>query len=105
MGNVHAPSTKTTRDQRLNFRASAHQQSLIRQAAEASDCTVTDFILGSVLESAERVLADRKWFVADDEQWERFQELLDAPLQPVPKLRRLLQRENPFAEGEATAGG
>jgi len=100
MSNVHAPSTKTARDQRVNFRASAHQQLLIRQAAEASDRTVTDFILGSVLESAERVLADRKWFVADDKQWERFQELLDAPLQPMPKLRRLLQRESPFAEEE-----
>src|SRR5690625_2676506 len=100
MSNVHAPSTKTARDQRVNFRASAHQQLLIRQAAEASDRSVTDFILGSVLESAERVLADRKWFVADDKQWERFQELLDAPLQPLPKLRRLLQRESPFAEEE-----
>lgn len=98
MSNVHAPSTKKVRDQRLNFRASAHQQLLIRQAAEATDCTVTDFILGSVLESAERVLADRKWFVANDEQWEQFQELLDAPLQPMPKLRQLLQRESPFAE-------
>lgn len=105
MSNPHAPSTKTTRDQRLNFRVSVHQQSLIRRAAEATDRTVTDFILGSVLESAERVLAARKWFVANDEQWERFQELLDAPLPPMPKLRRLLQRESPFAEDEATAGG
>ncbi|MGB3285638.1 MULTISPECIES: DUF1778 domain-containing protein [Mycobacteriaceae] len=100
MSNGHAPSTKATRDQRLNFRASAQQQLLIRQAAEAADRTVTDFILGSVLESAERILADRKWFVANDEQWERFQELLDAPLQPMPKLRQLLQRESPFAEEE-----
>lgn len=100
MGNVHVPSTKAVRDQRLNLRASAHQQSLIRRAAEAVDCSVTDFILGSALESADRVLADRKWFVANDEQWEQFQELLNAPLQPMPKLRRLLQRESPFAEVE-----
>ena len=42
-------TTKTSRDQRLNFRASARQESMIRRAAEATDSTITDFILGSVL--------------------------------------------------------
>lgn len=93
-------TTKAARDQRLNFRASAQQQELIRQAAEATDSTVTDFILGSVLESAERVLADRKWFVANEEQWAEFQALLDAPLAPMPKLHRLLLRESPFDESD-----
>ena len=100
MSNADAIATKATRDQRLNFRASAQQQRLIRQAAEATDNTVTDFILGSVMESAERVLADRKWFVANEEQWAEFQALLDAPLEPMPKLDRLLRRESPFAEDE-----
>jgi len=100
MRNTDAVATKISRDQRLNFRASAQQQQLIRQAAEATDSTVTDFILGSVLESAERVLADRKWFVATDEQWAEFQALLDAPLEPLPKLRRLLRRDSPFAESD-----
>ncbi|MCV7052661.1 DUF1778 domain-containing protein [Mycobacterium heidelbergense] len=98
MGNTDAATTKTARDQRLNFRVSAQQQQLIRQAAEATESTVTDFILDSVLESAERVLADRRWFVASEEQWAKFQALLDAPLEPMPKLHRLLQRESPFAE-------
>lgn len=92
--------TKASRDQRLNFRASVHQEQMIRRAAEATDSTMTDFILGSVLESAERVLADRKWFVANDEQWAQFQDLLDAPLTPMPKLERLMRRESPFAESD-----
>lgn len=94
-------STKTSRDQRLNFRASAQQELMIRRAAEATDSTITDFILGSVLENAERVLADRKWFTANDEQWAEFQRLLDAPMAPMPKLDRLLSRESPFDEGSA----
>lgn len=98
MSNTDAVTTKAARDQRLNFRASAQQQQLIRQAAEATDSTVTDFILDSVLQSAERVLADRKWFVAGEEQWAEFQALLDAPLRPMPKLDRLLRRESPFEQ-------
>lgn len=95
-------TTKASRDQRLNFRASARQESMIRRAAEATDSTVTDFILGSVMESAERVLADRTWFVADEEQWAEFQRLLDTPLPPMPKLDRLLRRVSPFDESDAT---
>lgn len=93
-----AVNTKSTRDQRLNFRASTAQQQLIRQAAEATDSTITDFILRSVLENAERIVVDRAWFIANDDQWAEFQALLDAPLTPMPKLRRLLQRDSPFAE-------
>ena len=90
MTNPDASTTKAARDQRLNFRASAKQQQLIRQAAEAAEnSTVTDFILDSVLERAERVLADRAWFVASEEQWAEFQTLLDGPLEPMPRLRQL----------------
>jgi len=96
-------STKTSRDQRLNFRTSVYQELMIRRAAEATDSTMTDFILGSVLESAERVLADRKWFIANDEQWAEFQSLLEAPLKPMPKLDRLLRRKSPFDESDAPA--
>ena len=42
-------TTKTSRDRRLNFRASARQELMIRRAAEATDSTITDFILGSVM--------------------------------------------------------
>ncbi|MED5815267.1 DUF1778 domain-containing protein [Mycolicibacterium sp. 050232] len=65
-----------------------------------SNRLIPDFILDSALESAERVLADRKWFVASEEQWVEFQTLLDAPLEPMPKLRRLLPRESPFADND-----
>lgn len=102
---IETTPTKANRGQRLNFRVSVHQELMIRRAAEATDSTITDFILSSVLSSAERVLADRAWFVADDEQWAQFQRLLDAPLTPMPKLDRLLQRESPFDESTAPTLG
>ena len=98
-------TTKTSRDRRLNFRANARQELMIRRAAEATDSTITDFILGSVMESAERVLADRKWFIANEEQWAEFQRLLDAPLSPMPKLDRLQRRVSPFDKSDAATFG
>ena len=54
------PTTAKTR--RINLRASERQEAAIRHAAELSDSTVSEFILRSAVEHAERVLADRRRF-------------------------------------------
>ncbi len=88
--------TRAAKDQRFNLRVSGRQEQLIRQAAAASDRTMTDFILESVVEHAERVLADRRWFLATEEQWAELQRLLDTPLPSTAKFQTLAHRESPF---------
>lgn len=85
----------TTKSQRINLRASERQEEVLRQAAQAEDTSLTDFILGSAVTHAERVLADRRWFVATPQQYDQFLELLDAPID-TPKLAALFARESIF---------
>jgi len=61
--------TRAAREARINVRASARQEQIIKAAAAASDKTVTEFVLGSAVAQAEKVLADRRFFLADNEQW------------------------------------
>lgn len=84
------------RDTRLNLRTSARQQQLIRSAAAATDKSVTDFVLESATANAERVLADRRWFVLSDEAWTEFEVLLDAPVGRTPRLAALLSTPTVF---------
>lgn len=91
---------KTVRDQRINVRATERQEQLLRRAAEATDRSMTDFILEAASVQAERIMADRRWFVADESQWEEFNRLLDAPLPSTAKLHALAQRPSPFASEE-----
>lgn len=88
-------STNTAKSQRINLRASARQESLLRQAAEASDTSMTEFVLGSAVSQAERVLADRRWFVASGAEYQAFLDLLDKPA-PTDKLAALFARESIF---------
>jgi uncharacterized protein (DUF1778 family) len=90
--------SRTARDSRLNVRATSDQEQLIRRAAAAVEKSVTDFVLGSATAEAERVLADRRWFLLDEDQWERFMVLLDAPVEDDPKLRKLLTEPTVFDE-------
>ncbi len=85
----------TVKTKRINLRASERQEEILRQAALAEDTSLTDFILGSAVTHAERVLADRRWFVATPEQYDQFLEMLDAPIN-TPKLAALFAREAIF---------
>lgn len=87
----------TVKSQRINLRASERQEDLIRQAAEVTDSSVSDFILSSAIERAEHVLADRRWFVATEEQYDLFVQALEAPAQ-TEKLERLFARESPVGK-------
>ena len=87
----------TVKSQRINLRASERQEALIRQAAEVTDSSVSDFILSSATERAKHVLADRRWFVATEEQYDLFVQALEAPAQ-TEKLERLFARESPVGK-------
>ena len=89
-------SERSQRDARLNLRTSAQQQQLIRSAAAAVDKSVTDFVLESATSNAERVLADRRWFVISENAWTDLEALLDTPVVRAPKLAALLSEPTVF---------
>ena len=90
------------RSEKLDLRLTPEAKRRIIAAAEVQQRSVTDFVLQSALERADEVLADKRVWVLDAEQWERFQAALDAPPRDLPRLRKLLNTPGPFdpAKGE-----
>ncbi|MEX0657512.1 MAG: DUF1778 domain-containing protein [Egibacteraceae bacterium] len=82
------------------MRASTRQEQLIRAAAAASDTTLTDFILDTAVTQAEKLLADRRYFLLDEQEWDAFERVLDAPVPATPKLDALLSAPSPFTGDE-----
>ena len=82
-------STQRRKELRLNLRASAGQDALIRQAVAVGK-NVTEFVLDGASTTAEHVLADRRRFVLDDEAWKRFMKALDRRVTTKPRLKALL---------------
>ena len=98
----HTPTGagSTAREARLGFRLSRQQERLIRHAAEVTHKKVTDFILESACSAAEQALLDQRFFLADEDQWQRFQEALDSPPDVKPRLRELLATPAPWESKE-----
>jgi uncharacterized protein (DUF1778 family) len=80
----------------INIRAKARQRDLIDQAAERLGRSRSEFMLDAACREAEDVLLDQAFFAVDAGTFAKFQELLDRPLPPTDKLRRLLKTKAPW---------
>jgi uncharacterized protein (DUF1778 family) len=85
------------KESRLAVRLTSDQRARIDQAAAAEGRTVTEFAIAALSERAGHVLADRRVFPLDGEQWDRFAELLDQPVVSRPRLAELLARDPGWA--------
>jgi uncharacterized protein (DUF1778 family) len=78
--------------QRWGFRVEPETDRLVRQAAATSRRTLTDFVIDAAALESGRVLADRTEFALEQQQWERFVELLDRSPRKKPELTKLFSQ-------------
>jgi uncharacterized protein (DUF1778 family) len=79
----------------LNVRVVARDDDLFRRAAATQSETLTEFLVESGRERAERLLADRTRFALSQADWQRFEAALERPPAPAPALRELFERSRP----------
>jgi uncharacterized protein (DUF1778 family) len=80
----------------INIRAKARQRDLIDQAAQRLGRSRSEFMLEAACREAEDVLLDQVLFTVDADTFAGFQALLERPLPPTDKLRRLLKTKAPW---------
>ena len=80
----------------INMRVQESQLSYIDAAAEMKGKTRTDFILEAARAAAENAFLDRTCFHLNQEQWEAFNEILDAPAEKNTKLADILNQKAPW---------
>ena len=85
-----ATMTRALKSQRINFRISEDQETLLRKGAEHKRQSITDFIVDSACIAAESELALQSEFKLPRPQWNAFLAALDKPATVNPALRRLL---------------
>ena len=80
----------------INIRARVRQRDLIDMAAEKLGRTRSDFMLEASCQKAEDILLDQAFFTVDAAAFAKLREMLDKPLPPTDKLRRLLLTKAPW---------
>lgn len=82
---------KETQSERIDVCITPAMKSLLEEAAKTTNKSVSEFLLDSALTAAAEILADRRFFVLDQERWNAFMAILDAPPRSLPELERLLR--------------
>lgn len=81
--------------QRVNLRIEKEDRALFARAATVHRESLTQFLVESGRERAERLLADRTSFRVAPEAWQEIVSAMDRPAQPRPELARLFSRPRP----------
>lgn len=84
-----------TKTARVNLRVAPADDLLLRQAAELLGESLSEFLIESGRERAERLVADRTRFVLDEVSWVAFNDALDRPAEVKQELRELFARSRP----------
>lgn len=84
------------RSRRLELRTTPEEREIIDRAAAASDTGLTEFVVSSAVNAAQRVLADRDRFELDAVAAEAWAAMNARPARDLPGLRRLMERPSPF---------
>lgn len=84
-----------TKTQRIHIRIAESDDELLRRAAEASNESLSEFLVESGRERAAQVLADRTRFVLSPAEWSAFTGALDRPARELPAVAELLRRPRP----------
>ncbi len=90
------PERKTeAKSKRLNLRIDEEDRRLFDQAAHEQRETLTQFLVESGRERAERLLADRTSFRVDAKRWKAIEAAMDRPAEVKPELVALFSRVAP----------
>jgi len=81
--------------QRLNLRIEKEDEVLFKRAATVHRESLTQFLVESGRERAERLLADRTAFRVDSEAWQEIVAAMDRPARARPQLAKLFSRPRP----------
>jgi uncharacterized protein (DUF1778 family) len=86
------PTPSTTRDDRIELRASRQQKRLLAAAAAYERLDLTSFVLRTALPVAEEIVAQHERIVLTPRDSARILDLLEHPPKPTPALRAAAKR-------------
>ena len=95
MARPHAASSPASAraSARLEARISTELHAMLKRAAELTDRTLTDFVIASVQEAAQRAIQEASIITLSLADSERFAHALLSPARPTPALKRAFARK------------
>ena len=86
-------SSASIKEDRISIRTPPELKQMLIAAAAVSNISMTDFLLAAGRKAAELVLAESRQITLNQQEWDRFMNLLDNPPPPNAALRVAMQNQ------------
>ena len=86
------PTAAEAKQERLQIRLDAQAKSILQRAAGHRHKTLSQFVLGTALEEAERVIRENEVVTLSGADWQVFYDALTNPPEPNATLRKAYAR-------------
>ena len=86
------PTAAEAKQERLQIRLDAQAKSILQRAAGHRHKTLSQFVLGTALEEAERIIRENEVVTLSGADWQVFYDALTSPPAPNAALRKAYAR-------------
>jgi uncharacterized protein (DUF1778 family) len=90
---MSSSSSTDRKDDLIQIRASAATKAILNRAAALRGQKLSEFMIESARVRAEETLLDQRLFTLDNDAYQKFLEMLDAPPKPDKSLQTRMRRK------------
>lgn len=82
----------------INIRVEPQKKKFLFFVAQMINMKLSAFMLESACSKAEEIVSSKTHFTLTEEQWQKFNEILDEPPRNIPQLKKLFEEKSIFDE-------
>jgi len=81
------------KDARIEFKTSKDIKALLQEVANSLGMDLSNFLISTAVQRAKEIQKEDRILMLSNQEWSRFQEILNRPQKPAQALRELMNLE------------
>ena len=81
------------KDARIEFKTSKDIKALLQEVANSLGMDLSNFLISTAVQRAKEIQKEERVLMLSNQEWSRFQEVLNSPQKPTQALRDLMNLE------------
>jgi len=82
------------KDARIEFKTSKDIKALLQEAANSLGMDLSNFLISTAVQKAKEIQKEERILLLSNQEWSRFQEILNQPQKPTQALHDLMHLES-----------
>jgi len=82
------------KDARIEFKTSKDIKALLQEVANSLGMDLSNFLISTAVQRAKEIQKEDRILMLSNQEWSRFQEILNRPQKPTQALRELMNLED-----------